>query len=79
MTHLTQQEEKNLTLIEHLEELRRRLIVCLAALFVAAIVSFLFVERIRTLLLAPAGDLQLIYIAPPEALMANIRLAVLAG
>lgn len=78
MEHL-ERETKHMSLIQHLEEFRRRLIVCLIALLITSALSFLYVEEIRRLLIQPAGTLELIYISPPEALMANIRLAILAG
>lgn len=66
-------------ILEHLEELRKRLFKCLAAVLVGSVISFAFVGELRTLLTRPAGDLTLIYVKPAEALIANIRLAVMAG
>ncbi|MCC5910602.1 MAG: twin-arginine translocase subunit TatC [Clostridiaceae bacterium] len=68
-----------MSLIQHLEELRKRLIVCIATLLLTSIASFMFVEDIRYILIRPAGSLKLIYTTPPEALIANIRLSILAG
>ncbi len=68
-----------MSLIHHLEEFRKRLIVCLVALVITSAVSFLFVGEIRQILIQPAGSITLIYITPPEALMANIRLSILSG
>ena len=73
------EETRMMSIIQHLEELRKRLLICIVALIVTASGSFLFVDEIRRLLVQPAGSLELIYITPPEALMANIRLAILAG
>lgn len=73
------EESKTMTLIHHLEELRKRLIICVISLVVTAGISFFFVDDIRRLLVKPAGQLQLIYISPPEALMVNIRLAIISG
>jgi len=70
---------KKSTIILHLEEIRRRIITCLVALAIATIISFVFVDDIRRLLLLPAGRIELIYINPTEALMANIRIAILCG
>ncbi len=66
-------------LFDHLEELRVRLVICAAGVLVAAVVSFIFVDRLRDFITRPGGDLQLIYVTPPEALMANIRMAFIAG
>jgi Sec-independent protein secretion pathway component TatC len=42
-----------MTLVEHLQELRQRLIVCTAAVLAGAAISFLFRESILELLLRP--------------------------
>ncbi len=73
------EESKSMTIIHHLEELRKRLIVCFVALVITASFSFSYVDEIRQLLVKPAGKLELIYISPPEALMVNIRLAIISG
>ena len=69
------------TLAEHLEELRRRLSVGLAALLLAAWVSFSQVERIILWLLRPAEPTltRLAFFSPTEPLVAYVRVAVLAG
>lgn len=72
-------ESKSMTIIHHLEELRKRIIICLVALVITAGFSFSYVDQIRYLLIKPAGSLELIYISPPEALMVNIRLAIISG
>lgn len=69
--------EKVLSLIEHLEELRRRLIICGLAVFLAAMVSYLYVDRIRLLFARPAGNL--VYLGLTEAFMTNMKLAFTAG
>jgi sec-independent protein translocase protein TatC len=73
------EETKTMSIIRHLEEFRKRLIVCLIALTAASAVGFMFVDDIRRILVRPAGPIELIYITPPEALMVNIRLAILTG
>ena len=42
-----------MTLVEHLEELRQRLFVCAAAVFVGTAIGFIFREAILELLLRP--------------------------
>ncbi len=65
--------------INRLEDLRKRLMIMAACIIVSAIVSFIFIDYVRAILLAPAGFPELIYITPAEALMANIRLAFATG
>ncbi|MBS4031726.1 MAG: twin-arginine translocase subunit TatC [Clostridiales bacterium] len=68
-----------LTLFDHLEELRKRLFISIITLFIATIIGFTAVDSLRGILTRPAGHLDLIFVSPPEALMANFRLALIAG
>lgn len=72
------------------EELRKRLIIITVVVFTGAMISFAFSDKIRNLLLRPGEmtfgglgtqglDLQLIFLTPSEALMANIRLAFITS
>jgi len=72
-------EQEAMPLSMHLEELRRRLIVCAVAVLGAALIGLVFVDRLRWILIRPAGNLELVFISPPEALLANFRLAFAAG
>jgi sec-independent protein translocase protein TatC len=69
--------EKVMSLLDHLEELRRRLIVCGISMVIFTVVSYLSVEEIRTLFIRPVG--QLVYLGLADALMANMRLSLAAG
>jgi sec-independent protein translocase protein TatC len=51
-------EEKQLTLVEHIEELRKRLLIALVALGIAVIGSFFFSEKAVVYLAVPIGGLQ---------------------
>lgn len=46
-------EEQKMSLIEHLSELRKRIVICLAALLIAFILAFSFSEYIFEILLFP--------------------------
>jgi sec-independent protein translocase protein TatC len=76
-------EASRAPLIEHLIELRSRLIKALGALFVAFIACFFVADDIFNLLLwpyefaaGPQKDLQLIYTAPQEYFLTQIKLAL---
>ena len=70
-----------MTLAEHLEELRRRLGISLAALLLAVGVSFSQVERIIEWLRHPAADSlpAFAFFSPTEPIVAYVKVAVLAG
>lgn len=81
--------EKN-KLISFIEDLRKRLIIITATVFIFAIVSFAFSDQVRHILLLPGEmaysmleteglDLQLIFLTPSEALLANLRLAFITS
>jgi sec-independent protein translocase protein TatC len=63
------------------DKLRKRLLITAAVIFLTAGACFFFAEQIRRLLLLPAGNLEipLIYISPAEALLANLRLSLIAA
>uniref|UniRef100_A0A832EDI8 Sec-independent protein translocase protein TatC n=1 Tax=Desulfacinum infernum TaxID=35837 RepID=A0A832EDI8_9BACT len=71
---------------EHLEELRRRLIVCAVAVGVGFVIAYFFKEKIFAWLmqpllraLPPDGHQKLIYTAPHEAFMTYIKVSFLGG
>ncbi|HTE03895.1 MAG TPA: twin-arginine translocase subunit TatC, partial [bacterium] len=66
-----------MTIVEHLEELRVRLLISLVAFGIATIIGYLFVERILALLLQPVG--QVVFLAPTEAFFVRLKVAGLAG
>lgn len=76
---MSKNKDGTMPVLEHLAELRLRLLISAGALLVAAVVSFNYVELIRGLLTSPLEGLQLIYLSPPEAFMANLRLALISG
>lgn len=71
--------EGEMSFFEHLDELRKRLIIIAVIIFVAAVVCFIFIEEIIFFLTSSAENLDLIYTSPAEAFMAQIRLAFLVG
>lgn len=50
------EQDREMTLVEHLTELRQRLFICLTAIVVAAIVAFIFWEQILRFLLLPLPE-----------------------
>jgi sec-independent protein translocase protein TatC len=70
---------------QHLQELRKRLVICAAAVFVGFLVSYAFKEQLFEVLMIPwiralpAGEGKLIYTAPHEAFFTYMKVAFLAG
>jgi sec-independent protein translocase protein TatC len=72
-------EGQRLTIIEHLEELRRRLVYVALALVVATAFSFIFTGQLLEWLKVPAGNITLIYLKPTEMFITYFKVALLAG
>ncbi|MFA5388791.1 MAG: twin-arginine translocase subunit TatC [Candidatus Omnitrophota bacterium] len=70
-----------MSVIEHLEELRRRIIISLIFLVIATVLSFVFVDKISAVLRLPALGIieNFIFTSPAEVFAAYLRLSVLAG
>ncbi|MBO1265207.1 twin-arginine translocase subunit TatC [Proteiniclasticum sp. SCR006] len=72
-------KERNLTLVEHLTELRNR-IIYMAAVFVAAVLlSYSFSEILVTDMIGIVPDISFVFISPAELLLSYIKIAVIIG
>jgi len=71
--------DEKTSVLEHLKELRRRLLWAGGAYFVAAAACFSFAGRISAFLRALGGNLELVYINPAEALVTNVKISLIAG
>ena len=73
--------EMKMSMIEHLGELRRVLIISLISIFVMAIVCFTFVDYVLNILLEPitkTGN-EVVFISVLEALFTKITLSIFLG
>jgi len=70
-------EEKRLTFIEHLEELRHRIIKSFIFFLIAAIFIYSRAPLLLSYFTKPAGTL--IFISPTEAFIANLGITVIFG
>jgi sec-independent protein translocase protein TatC len=70
-----------MTLVEHLEELRRRLIFIVVSVLAAAVVGFVISRPVLDILRAPLPDGQdtLIFLAPADAFSAQLKIAGFLG
>ncbi len=69
------------TIIEHLEELRKSLIISVVAIIIAAVGSFYYSEQILTLIIAPLSSLNegLVVTGVTEAFFVKLKLSFLSG
>ncbi|NLT19383.1 MAG: twin-arginine translocase subunit TatC [Syntrophomonadaceae bacterium] len=69
------------TIIEHLEELRKSLIISVVAIIIAAVGSFYYSEQILTLIMAPLSSLNegLVVTGVTEAFFVKLKLSFLSG
>jgi sec-independent protein translocase protein TatC len=73
-----------MTFLEHLDELRKRIIVSVAAIGVGCLIAFAFVERIYAFVMTPLYQLlpkgsALVYTEPTEAFILYVWMAFLVG
>jgi sec-independent protein translocase protein TatC len=74
---MTQQEE--MTLFQHLEELRDRLVKAAIALGVTTLFSLIFARRALQLLIAPTGNNQPVALHPTENIIIYFKVALILG
>ncbi|NLL43296.1 MAG: twin-arginine translocase subunit TatC [Firmicutes bacterium] len=71
------QIEEGLTLVEHLAELRSRIIICILTLIAGVLVGFYFSGPIVKFLMRLPGEL--VYLYPGEAFMMHLTVALAVG
>jgi len=81
MAELYPSESQNLDIFGHLEELRRRLLICLSVLAVMSIFAFMRGQDLMWLITKPAKGLvnDLIFITPTEVFISYVKVSFLAG
>lgn len=75
-------EEKVMTLVDHLTELRRRIFISIAAIVAGSAVGFYFGPQLVSLLKQPLrlrDDRPLNFLAPGEAFFIYVKLALIVG
>jgi len=71
--------DKKLTFLGHLGELRQRLIRCVIAVVITSIISFVFFKPIFYYLILPAGDINLVYIEMTEMIGTIMKVCLTSG
>jgi sec-independent protein translocase protein TatC len=69
--------DKQLTVVEHLEELRKRLWICIIAVSIFSIAGFYIVDRVIKALAANVGTFVFLY--PTEAFLVKLKFSVYLG
>lgn len=73
------EDDLKLTLVEHLGELRKRLIIIVITIIIGSFISYRYVDLIIEYMIKPAQNLEFIYINPPELFMAHVKIAIICG
>ncbi len=71
-------DKKSMGFLEHLEELRKRLIVIFVTFTITTIISYFFAYKILNVIKIPQ-DINLVYFSPLEPLMVKLRIALFSG
>ncbi len=69
--------DKEMSIVEHLGELRSRIVKSLVAVAVFSIASYFFSEQVVDYLSQPAGEL--VFLSPTEAFITYIKVSILMG
>ncbi len=71
--------ETEMTFLDHLEELRRRILKSLAAVVIFAIAAYFFSDKLVNIVSAPLDTVGVYFKAPTEAFMVRMKISVFVG
>jgi sec-independent protein translocase protein TatC len=71
-------QDRKMSLIEHLEELRKRFIVCLLTVLACSIFSYFYADKILAILKKPFPH-SLVFISPQEPFVITLKIAIFGG
>ena len=77
--HIDLDKEKVMSIVDHLEELRNRLIRCLIYMAVGIIVALIFCKKILAMLEAPAGNIAFQALSLEEPVVVFFKVAFYCG
>ncbi len=79
MKQRTQKRQAEMTILEHLDELRQRLMKAIIALLVGVIIGTFVTRPILQILLSPLGDLKPQAIKPTETISVYFQISIITG
>lgn len=71
------QEASSMSVVDHLSELRTRLVIAIVAIIIGTLGAYYYVEDILQILVAPAGKLY--YTKPTEAFFTYMKISLVTG
>ncbi|MEW6681184.1 MAG: twin-arginine translocase subunit TatC, partial [bacterium] len=71
--------DREIGFLEHLEELRKRLIVIIITLTITTSICYFFAYKILSFIKIPAGNIALVYLSPFEPFMIRLKIALFSG
>lgn len=75
-------EFEEMSIIDHLDEVRKRILVCLLFITIFSVISYMKSAEITALLKAPlemSGDIELVFLTPLEGFLTKLKVAVFGG
>ncbi|HPZ10543.1 MAG TPA: twin-arginine translocase subunit TatC [Candidatus Eremiobacteraeota bacterium] len=71
--------EEKMTVIEHLEELRWRIIISLLSVLFCSTGGYFVAKSIMNILAVPLGDNKLVFLTPSEGFVTHIQISLVCG
>lgn len=71
--------DERLTLLEHIQELRQRLIKCIIAIIITTGISFVFARQLFAILVFPANGINLVFIEMTEMIGTYMKVCLTSG
>ncbi|AKL94359.1 twin arginine-targeting protein translocase TatC [Clostridium aceticum] len=72
-------QDIQLTLIEHLGELRKRIIIIAISIIAGALISYNYIDKIMKYIIKPGKSLEFIYVSPPELFLEYVKISFVVG
>jgi sec-independent protein translocase protein TatC len=75
----TMKPDAKMTVIEHLEELRWRIIISLLSILAGSTGGYFLAKNIMTILSKPLGNHKLVFLTPSEGFVTHIKISLITG